>query len=697
MRSHPIENVRNIGIMAHIDAGKTTTTERILFYTGITYKMGEVDDGTAVMDWMVQEQERGITITSAATTCTWNSHRINIIDTPGHVDFTAEVERSLRVLDGAIAILCGVGGVEPQSETVWRQADKYRVPRIVYVNKMDRVGADPERAVAELRTRVAARPLPIQVPMGREEGFRGVIDLVERKEFDWGRDILGTGFEVREVSDEFRDIVEEKRTEMIETLSETDDALMQKYVDGTEISVPDIKGAIRRGTLANAFVPVLYGASFRNKGIHPLLDAIVDYLPSPADVPPVVGRHPKSETPETRAASDSEPFSALVFKIMNDPFLGSLAFFRVYSGKAKIGSMIYNSVKDEEERLSRLLEMHANKRKEIQEVYAGDIAAMGSMKNLATGDTLCLKSRPVVLESIRFPEPVIMATIEPRSKSEHAKLAAALAKFTREDPTLKVQRDPMTGQTLLRGMGELHLDVVMDRMEREFGVQANLGKPQVAYKETILAAAEGEGKYIRQTGGKGMYGHCRISVEPLPRGRGFEFVDAIRSGAIPREFIGDIETGIRESMEGGLAAGFPLTDLKAVLLDGSSHEVDSNPIAFKIAGSLAFREAGRKASPAILEPIMSLEVVSPDEYLGDIVGDINSRRGRIEGMEMRGGARVVRIHVPLSEMFGYATALRTLTQGRGQFAMEFLRYERTPAAVQEQIIARIEGRLPLQR
>ncbi|HEX2694874.1 MAG TPA: elongation factor G, partial [Acidobacteriota bacterium] len=548
-----------------------------------------------------------------------------------------------------------------------------------------------------LRTRVAARPLPIQVPMGREEGFRGVIDLVERKEIDWGRDILGTDFEVREVSDEFRDIVEEKRSEMIETLSETDDALMQKYVDGTEISVPDIKGAIRRGTLGLKFVPVLYGASFRNKGIHPLLDAIVDYLPSPADVPPVVGRHPRSEAPETRAASDSESFSALVFKIMNDPFLGNLAFFRVYSGKAKIGSMIYNSVKDEEERLSRLLEMHANKRKELQEVYAGDIAAMGSMKDLATGDTLCLKSRPLVLESIKFPEPVIVATIEPRSKSEHAKLASALAKFTREDPTLKVQRDPMTGQTLLRGMGELHLDIVMDRMEREFGVQANLGKPQVAYKETILAVAEGEGKYVRQTGGKGMYGHCRISVEPLPRGKGFEFADATRGGVIPREFIGDIETGIRESMEAGLAAGFPLTDLKAVLLDGSSHEVDSNPIAFKIAGSLAFKEAGRKATPVILEPIMSLEVISPDEYLGDIVGDINSRRGRIEGMEMRGGARVVRIFVSLSEMFGYATVLRTLTQGRGQFVMEFFRYERTPAAVQEQIIARVEGRLPLQR
>jgi elongation factor G len=697
MRSHPIENVRNIGIMAHIDAGKTTTTERILFYTGITYKMGEVDDGTAVMDWMVQEQERGITITSAATTCTWNSHRINIIDTPGHVDFTAEVERSLRILDGAIAILCGVGGVEPQSETVWRQADKYKVPRIVYVNKMDRVGADPERAVEGLRTRVAARPLPIQVPMGREEGFRGVIDLVERKEVDWGKDILGTDFAVREVSDEYRDLVEKKRTEMIETLSETDDSLMQKYVDGTELSVPEIKGAIRRGTLGLKFVPVLYGASFRNKGIHPLLDAIVDYLPSPADVPPVVGRHPRSDAPEPRAASDNEPFSALVFKIMNDPFLGNLAFFRVYSGKAKIGSMLYNSVKDEEERLSRLLEMHANKRKEIQEVYAGDIAAMGSMKNLATGDTLCVKNRPLVLESIRFPEPVIAATIEPRSKSEHAKLASALAKFTREDPTLKVQRDPMTGQTLIRGMGELHLDIVMDRMEREFGVQANLGKPQVAYKETVQAAAEGEGKYIRQTGGKGMYGHCRISIEPLPRGKGFEFVDATRGGVIPREFIADIETGIRESMEAGLVAGFPLTDLRAVLLDGSSHEVDSNPIAFKIAGSLALKEAGRKADPVILEPIMALEIVSPDEYLGDIVGDVNSRRGRIERIEMRGGARVVKVFVPLSEMFGYATALRTLTQGRGLFAMEFLRYERTPAAVQEQIIARIEGRLPLQR
>jgi elongation factor G len=697
MRSYPVENVRNIGIMAHIDAGKTTTTERILFYTGITYKMGEVDEGTAVMDWMVQEQERGITITSAATTCYWHSHRINIIDTPGHVDFTAEVERSLRVLDGAIAILCGVGGVEPQSETVWRQADKYRVPRIVYINKMDRVGADPERAVDELRKRVAALPLPVQIPMGREDGFRGVIDLVERKEIDWGKDILGTGFEVREVSEESRDLVEEKRQKMIETISETDDSLMQKYLDGEKISVQEIKGAIRKGTIGLKFVPVLYGASFRNKGVHPLLDAIVDYLPSPVDIPPVVGHHPRTQASETRAASDSEPFSALVFKIMNDPFLGNLAFFRVYSGKARLGSLIYNSAKDEEEKLSRLLEMHANKRKEVKEVYAGDIAAMGSMKSLSTGDTLCLKSRPIVLESIKFPEPVISATIEPRSKTDHAKLANALARFTKEDPTLKVMQDPMTGQTLLRGMGELHLDIIMDRMEREFGVQANLGKPQVAYKETVQAPAEGEGKYIRQTGGKGLYGHCRISIEPIARGKGFEFADKTRGGVLPREFISDVETGIREAMEAGLVAGFPVTDLKAALLDGSYHEVDSSPIAYKIAGSLALKEAGRKANPVILEPIMNLEVISPDDYLGDIAGDINSRRGRIEGMELRGGSRVIRILVPLSEMFGYATVLRTITQGRGVFSMEFHQYEKTPANVQEEIIARIEGRLPLER
>lgn len=693
MRSYPIERVRNIGIMAHIDAGKTTTTERILFYTGMTYKMGEVDDGTAVMDWMVQEQERGITITAAATTSAWRDHRINIIDTPGHVDFTAEVERSLRVLDGAIAILCGVGGVEPQSETVWRQADKYRVPRIVFINKMDRIGADPERAVLQLRTRVAAKPLPIQIPLGREDGFRGVIDLIERKAYDWGQDILGTDYVVREVAAENREDVEKKRQDMIEMLSETDDGLMQKYLDGVEVSAPELRNAVRRATLALEVVPVLYGASFRNKGVHPLLDAIVDYLPSPADIRPVAGHHPRTQAEETRPASDEAPFSGLVFKIVNDPFLGNLAYFRVYSGKAKVGQAVYNSTKGEEEKLSRLLEMHANKRKEIKEVYAGDIAAMGSTKAISTGDTLCLKSHPIVLESIRFPEPVIAATIEPKSKADHPKLAVALAKLTREDPTLKVNQDPMTGQTLLRGMGELHLEIVMDRMEREFGVRANLGKPQVAYKETIQTAAEGEGKYVRQAGGKGLYGHCVLHLEPLGRGRGFEFVDRTR-GVIPREFITDVENGVREAMEGGIVAGYPVTDLRAALVGGSYHEVDSTPVAYKIAGTLAFREAARKAGPVILEPVMDLEIVAPDDYLGDIVGDINARRGKIEGMEMRSGTRVIKIHVPLAEMFGYATTLRTLTQGRGVFAMEFSQYDRTSAGVQEEIIARIEGRTP---
>jgi elongation factor G len=694
MRSYPIEKVRNIGIMAHIDAGKTTTTERILFFTGMTYKMGDVDDGTAVMDWMVQEQERGITITSAATTSAWRDHRINIIDTPGHVDFTAEVERSLRVLDGAIAILCGVGGVEPQSETVWRQADKYRVPRIVFINKMDRVGADPERAVLQLRTRVAAKPLPIQIPLGREDGFRGVIDLIDRKVYDWGQDILGTDYVVREVAAENREEVEKKRQDMLEMLSEHDDNLMQKYLDGVEVSAPELRAAVRRATLALEVVPVLYGASFRNKGVHPLLDAIVDYLPSPADILPVVGHHPRTQAEESRPASDEAPFSGLVFKIASDPFLGNLAYFRVYSGKAKLGQSVYNSAKGEEEKLSRLLEMHANKRKEIKEVYAGDIAAMGSTKAISTGDTLCLKSHPIILESIRFPEPVISATIEPKTNADHSKLAAALAKLTREDPTLKVNQDPMTGQTLLRGMGELHLEIVMDRMEREFGVRANLGKPQVAYKETIQTVAEGEGKYIRQAGGKGLYGHCLLHLEPLDRGRGFEFVDRTRGGVIPREFVSDVENGVREAMEGGIVAGYPVTDLRAALVGGSHHEVDSTPVAYKIAGTLAFREAARKAGPVILEPVMDLEIVAPDDYLGDIVGDINARRGKIEGMEMRSGSRVIKIHVPLSGMFGYATTLRTLTQGRGVFAMEFAQYDRTPAGVQEEIVARIEGRTP---
>jgi elongation factor G len=694
MRSYPIERVRNIGIMAHIDAGKTTTTERILYFTGMTYKMGEVDDGTAVMDWMVQEQERGITITSAATTCAWKDHRINIIDTPGHVDFTAEVERSLRVLDGAIAILCGVGGVEPQSETVWRQADKYRVPRIVYINKMDRIGADPERALEQLKARVAAKPLPVQIPLGREDGFRGVIDLIDEKEIDWGQDLQGTDFVVRDVSEEFREDVKKKRQDMIEMLSETDDALMQKYVDGVDITSQEIRAAIRKGTIGLEFVPVLFGASFRNKGVHPLLDAVVDYLPSPVDIPPVEGRHPKTQAPETRAAADDASFSGLVFKIMTDPFLGSLAYFRAYSGKAKLGQPVYNSTKEEDVKLSRLFEVHANKKKEIKEIHAGDIAAMALTKKTDTGDTLCLKSHPIVLESIRFPEPVVSATIEPRTKAAHAKLAAALGKFQLEDPTVKIVQDPMTGQTLVRGMGELHLEILMDRLEREFGVQANLGKPQVAYKETIQIAAEGEAKYIRQIGGKEIYGHCVLHLEPLGRGRGFEFADKTRGGAIPREFIGDVENGVREATEGGLVAGYPVTDVKVTLVGGSYHEAESTPLAYKVAASLAFREAAKKASPVLLEPVMRLEIVCPDEYLGDVVGDINARRGKVEGMEMRGGSRVIKILVPLAEMFGYATALRTLTQGRGVFSLEFSQYDKTPAQVQEDIVARIEGRFP---
>ncbi len=697
MRSCPIERVRNIGIMAHIDAGKTTTTERILFYTGITYKIGEVDEGTAVMDWMVQEQERGITITSAATTCYWSDHRINIIDTPGHVDFTAEVERSLRVLDGAIIILCGVGGIEPQTETVWRQADRYRVPRIVYINKMDRIGADPETAVRHIERRLNARPLVIQLPLGREDSFRGIIDLVGMREIDWGQDLLGTNFEVREVSEEHLEEAKAGRNRMLEMLSDVDDALMEKYVNGMEIPAPEIKRAIRSGTVSLQFVPILMGASFRNKGVHPLLDGIVDFLPSPLDIPPIAGHHPRTLEPETRKASDAEPFSALVYKIMTDPFIGSLAYFRVYSGKAKIGSVLFNSTKDEEERVSRLLEMHSNKRKEIKEVHAGDIAALASMKNLSTGDTLCLRSQPIVLEAIKFPEPVISATIEPRTKVEHAKLAAALKKLVREDPTFKVAQDPQTGQTLVYGMGELHLEIIMDRLGREFGVLAHLGKPQVAYKETLLQAASGEGKYIRQTGGRGQYGHCKITVEPLARGRGFLFVDETKGGAIPREFISCVRDGVREAMEAGILAGFPVVDVGVKLVDGSWHEVDSTPLAFKIAGSLAFRDAASKANPLLLEPLMKLEVITPDDYLGSIVGDLNARRGKIEAMELRGGSRVIKASVPMAEMFGYATLLRTLSQGRGVFSMEFSHYETTPPQVAEEIIARIEGRVPVHR
>lgn len=694
-RGIPIEQVRNIGIMAHIDAGKTTTTERILFYSGITHKIGEVDEGTAVMDWMAQEQERGITITSAATTCSWNNCRINIIDTPGHVDFTVEVERSLRVLDGAIIILCSVGGVEAQSETVWRQAERYNVPRIVYLNKMDRIGVNPEKAFKEMKEKLSANPLVIQMPLGSEENFRGVIDLIEMKELDWGEDLLGSTYDVREVSTENKDEAERRRSEMLEQLSDIDDALMERYLDEADISPEEIRQAIRRGTIALKFVPVLFGASFKNKGVHPLLDAVVDYLPSPVDIPPIVGHHPRTGKKEIRNASDSEPFSALVFKIMNDPYVGTLSFVRVYSGKMRMGSSVFNSTKGKEERITRVLEMHSNKRKDVEKLYAGDIVALGAMKSLSTGDTLCARNRPIVLENIKFPEPVIAAHIEPKSRSEHVKLAEALQKLTKEDPTFKVLPDPMTGQTLVHGMGELHLEILMDRMAREFGVQANLGRPQVAYKESITVPSQGEGKYTRQVGGKTQYGHCFVNIEPMERGQRFEFVDRIKDGVIPDEFIASIEDGVREAMEAGILAGFPVADVRVTLIDGSFDEDDSTPIAFKIAGSLAFKEAAVKASPVLLEPIMSLVVLCPDEYLGDIVSDINARRGKIEEMGMSGRSRQVRAHVPLAEMFGYATILRTLSQGRGVFSMEFLRYGSVPPKVSKGIIARIEGRAPL--
>ncbi len=691
-REDPIERVRNIGISAHIDAGKTTTTERILFFTGITYKMGEVDEGTAVMDWMAQEQERGITITSAATACRWKEHKINIIDTPGHVDFTVEVERSLRVLDGAIVILCSVGGVEAQSETVWRQADRYQVPRIVYVNKMDRVGTDPDKAVRELKERLGATPLVIQVPIGREDGFRGVIDLVEMKAIDWGNDLLGTQFEIMEISEEYRDEAEAKRSVMLEQLSEIDDNLLEKYLEDGEISAREIKAVVRRGTIDLKFFPVLFGASFKNKGVHPLLDAVVDYLPSPVDVPPVSGRHPRTGQVEERAASDEEPFSGLVFKIMNDPHMGTLSFFRVYSGKVKIGSPVYNANQETEERLTRLLEMHSNKRKDVQEVFAGDIVALASMKNLSTGDTLCARNHPLVLESITFPEPVISFHIEPKSRSDHQKLSEVLEKLIREDPTFHVKRDPMTGQTLVMGMGELHLEILVDRMAREFGVKVNLGNPQVAYKETITQSAQGEGRYEKQIAGKPQFGHCVIEIEPSDQD-GLVFEDASRPGTLPKDLIAAVGDGVREAMEVGVIAGFPVTKVKASLIDGTYRDEASVALAYKIAGSLAFKEAARQAVPALLEPAMSLVVISPEGYVGDIISDLNSRRGRIEGLEMQAGSRVVKAVVPLSGMFGYATTLRTLTQGRGVFSMEFFTYEKAAAPVMDAIVARIEGKV----
>jgi len=691
-RTVALEKTRNIGIMAHIDAGKTTTTERILYYTGRTHRMGEVHEGTTVMDWMEQEQERGITITSAATTCYWKDVRINIIDTPGHVDFTAEVERSLRVLDGAVAVFDAVAGVQPQTETVWRQADKYGVPRICFVNKMDRVGADFDRCLAMIRTRLSAQPVAIQYPLGKEDYFEGVIDLMTMKAVVYRDETLGDEYEEHEIPKEYAAVAKSYHEKMVETICEHDDALLDKYLHGKEISPQELKAALRRETVALKLVPVICGSAFKNKGVQPLLDAVVDYLPSPADVPPVVGVHPETNEPVERVADDAAPFAALVFKIMTDPYVGQLAFLRVYSGTLSSGSTIYNVPRQRRERIGRLLRMHANKREEIDEVRAGDIAAAVGLKTVVTGDTICDEDAPVMLESIEFPTPVIAVAVEPKTKADQQKLGMALNKLALEDPTFKIHTDPDSGQTIISGMGELHLEIIVDRMMREFNVAANVGKPQVAYRETIRRRAAAEGKYIRQTGGRGQYGHVKLEVEPAP-GVGFEFVDKIYGGAIPREFIPAVEAGIREALEGGLLAGYELIDIRVTLNDGSYHEVDSSEIAFKIAGSIGFKEAVRKASPVLLEPLMSLEVVVPQDqdYVGYVVSDLNGRRGRIEGMELRAGSQVIKAMAPLAEMFGYATDLRSRTQGRGSYTMHFARYEEVPKQLAEEIIARMQG------
>ena len=689
-RTVRLEKTRNIGIMAHIDAGKTTTTERILYYTGRTHRLGEVDEGTTVMDWMEQEQERGITITSAAISCHWKGVSINIIDTPGHVDFTAEVERSLRVLDGAVALFDAVAGVQPQSETVWRQADKYGVPRICFVNKMDRVGADFDRSLSMIRTRLSAHPVAIQYPVGSEEKFEGVIDLMTMKAILYGDDTLGDEYEEREIPPAYAAQAKSYREQMVEAICERDDALLGKYLHGQEIPVEELRAALRRETIALKLVPVLCGASFKNKGVQPLLDAVLDYLPSPADIPPVEALHPETNAPIARAADDAAPFAALVFKLVTDPYVGQLAFLRVYSGTLEAGSTIYNVARKRRERIGRLLRMHANKREEISEVLAGDIAAAVGLKKVATGDTICDEKAPVILESIEFPTPVISVAVEPKTKADQQKLAVALGKLTLEDPTFKVHTDPDSGQTIISGMGELHLEILVERMVREFNVGANVGKPQVAYRETVRRRAGAEGRYIRQTGGRGQYGHVKLEVEPVA-GVGFEFVNEIYGGAIPREYFSAIEAGIKEAMEGGILAGYELVDLRVTLLDGSYHEVDSSEIAFKIAGSMGFKEAVRRAEPRLLEPMMSVEVVVPEEYMGDVIGDLNGRRGRIEGMELRAGSQVIKAVVPLAEMFGYATEMRSRTQGRGSYSMHFLRYDVVPQPIAEGIIARMQG------
>ena len=684
-RQVPLGRTRNIGIIAHIDAGKTTVTERILFYTKKIYKLGEVHEGAATMDWMPQEQERGITITAAATTCFWNEHKINIIDTPGHVDFTVEVERSLRVLDGAVVVFDGVAGVEPQSETVWRQADRYGVPRFCFINKLDRTGADFWRGVESIKDRLGANAIPVQIPIGREDQFQGVVDLVEMKAIYY-RDDLGNKIDVVEIPAELREEAERHRHAMIEAAAEMDDELTHKYLEGEELTVAEIKRGLRLGTLTTKIIPVLTGSALRNKGIQKMLDAVVDYLPSPLDVPPMIGLDPKTGGDVIRTPDDAEPFSALAFKIAADPFVGKLAFFRVYSGTLTAGSYVLNPTKGKRERIGRILQMHANHREEIDEVYAGDIAAAVGLKDTFTGDTLTDPEHPVVLESMTFPEPVIEVKIEPKTKADQDKLGVALQRLAEEDPTFRVKTDPETSETLIAGMGELHLDVLVDRMVREFKVAANIGKPQVSYRETIRRTAEGNGRFVRQTGGKGQYGHAVITLEPGEKGSGYEFIDKIVGGTIPREYIKSVDAGIREALETGIYAGYPVVDVKATLHDGSYHEVDSSEMAFKIAGSMAVKDAFAKASPVILEPIMRVEVTMPEEFMGDVIGDINSRRGQMEGMENRGGTQVIRAFVPLASMFGYVTDLRSMTQGRAASSMEFSHYAEVPQSVASELV-----------
>lgn len=685
-----LKTTRNIGIVAHIDAGKTTTTERILYYTGKTYKIGEVHEGTAVMDFMIQEQERGITITSACTTTFWRNHRINIIDTPGHVDFTIEVERSLRVLDGAVVIFCAVGGVEPQSETVWRQADKYRVPRITFVNKMDRLGANFYRVLEEMKTRLGANPLPVQIPYGAEDSFVGVIDLIEMKAIVWEEETLGAKFHYEEIPAHLKDQAEEYRVMMLEKLADVNDEIMEKYLEGKDITPEEIKAAIREATCQFKLVPVLCGAAFKNKGVQPLLDAIVDYLPSPLDIPPVKGINPNTGEVEERKTDPDAPLSALAFKIMTDPFVGTLTFLRIYSGRLESGMNVYNATKRKKERIGRLVRMHANQREEITGAAAGDIVAALGLRVTTTGDTLCDEAHPIELEKLEIPEPVISVAVEAKTKADQEKLSLALQKIALEDPSFRVTINHETGQTLIWGMGELHLEIIVDRLIREFKVGVNVGKPEVAYKETITTKAEAEGKYIRQTGGRGQYGHVKLIVEPNT-GKGIEFVSEIVGGVIPKEFIPAVEKGVREAAQEGILAGYPVIDVKVRLVDGSYHEVDSSDLAFAIAGSIGFKEACKKANPVLLEPIMKVEVVLPDEYLGEVLGDLSSRRGRVEGMDMRGNVRVIRAYVPLGEMFGYATTLRSLTQGRGTFTMQFDHYEKVPAHLAEAIIKKAKG------